>query len=226
MDIFTDTVTKAQKHFKTHSRSASIVTKLIESFSGFPGSSVGKESACNTGDSSLIPGLGRSPGEGKGYPLQYSGLENSMDSVVHGVIKSWTWVSLSEWFSNPDSQLNDLKICLHFMVTNKPWEVDVDSGRVFVKWSICPSLGSQKYTCETFFDSQLPTVLHQLRIVQGSRWFWWENTSDYLWCLRKKFFFNFLSVNSNNKNLLLHWGLFKNSWPGDGHIDSHSKENS
>ena len=46
---------------------------------GFPGGSVGKESACNEGDLGLIPGLGRSPREGKGYPLQYSGLENSMD---------------------------------------------------------------------------------------------------------------------------------------------------
>ena len=57
---------------------------------GFPGSSVGKESACNAGDPSLIPGLGRSPGEGIGYPLQYSGLENSMNSIVHGIAKSWT----------------------------------------------------------------------------------------------------------------------------------------
>ena len=47
----------------------------------FPDSSVGKESACNAGDPSLIPGLGRSPGEGKGYPFQYSGLENSMDCI-------------------------------------------------------------------------------------------------------------------------------------------------
>ena len=46
---------------------------------GFPGSSVGKESTCNAGDPSSIPGSGRSPGEGNGYPLQYSGLENSMD---------------------------------------------------------------------------------------------------------------------------------------------------
>ena len=49
------------------------------SIEGFPGSSAGKESACNAGDPGLIPGLGRSPGEGKGYLLQYSGLENSMD---------------------------------------------------------------------------------------------------------------------------------------------------
>ena len=57
---------------------------------GFPGSSAGKESACSAGDPSWIPGLGRSPGEGKGYPSQYSGLENSMDSTVHGVTKSGT----------------------------------------------------------------------------------------------------------------------------------------
>ena len=47
-----------------------------------------KESACNAGDLSSIPGLGRSPGEGKGHPLQYSGLENSMDCIVHGVTES------------------------------------------------------------------------------------------------------------------------------------------
>ena len=52
--------------------------------------SAGKESACNVGDLSLIPGLGRFPGEGKGYPLQYSCLENSMDYTVHGVAKRWT----------------------------------------------------------------------------------------------------------------------------------------
>ena len=60
---------------------------------GFPGSLAGKESACNVGDLGLIPGLGRSPGEGIGYPFKYSGLENSMDSIVHGVAKSWIQVS-------------------------------------------------------------------------------------------------------------------------------------
>ena len=55
----------------------------------FPESSVGKESACNVGDLGSIPGLGRS-GEGKDCPLQYSGLENSMDCIVHGVTKSQT----------------------------------------------------------------------------------------------------------------------------------------
>ena len=62
---------------------------------GFPGGSAGKESACDTGDLGLIPGLGRSPGEGNSYPLQYSGLENSMDYTVHGVAKSRTRQGLS-----------------------------------------------------------------------------------------------------------------------------------
>ena len=57
---------------------------------GFPGSSAGKESACNAGDPSLIPGSGQSIGDGIGYPLQYSGLENFMDCIVHVVVKSWT----------------------------------------------------------------------------------------------------------------------------------------
>ena len=53
----------------------------------------GKESACIAGDLALISGWGRSPGEGKGYLLQYSGLENSMDCIVHGVAKSRTQLS-------------------------------------------------------------------------------------------------------------------------------------
>ena len=50
---------------------------------GFPGGSAGKESACNVGDLGSTPELGRFPGEGNGYPLQYAGLENSMDYTVH-----------------------------------------------------------------------------------------------------------------------------------------------
>ena len=63
--------------------------------SGFLDSSVGKESACKARDLGLIPGFGRSPGEWKGYPLQYSGLENFMDFIVHGIAKSRTRVSES-----------------------------------------------------------------------------------------------------------------------------------
>jgi len=65
---------------------------------GFPGGSGGKESICNVGDLSLIPGLGRSPGEGNSYPLQYFSVENSMDreawqATLCGVTKSWTPLS-------------------------------------------------------------------------------------------------------------------------------------
>ena len=60
---------------------------------GFPGGSAGKETACNAGDPGSIPGLGRSTGEGTGYPLQYSGLENSIDCIIHGIAKSWIWLS-------------------------------------------------------------------------------------------------------------------------------------
>ena len=59
-------------------------------FLGFLGGSAGKECACDAGDPGSIPGLGRSPGEGNCYPLQYSGLENLMDCIVHGVAKRWT----------------------------------------------------------------------------------------------------------------------------------------
>ena len=69
------------------------LTKLYKQLLGVPCGSAGKESACNTGDLGSVPELGRSPGEGKGYPLQYYGLENSMDCIVHGVTKSRTQLS-------------------------------------------------------------------------------------------------------------------------------------
>ena len=62
-------------------------------FLGFHFDSAGKESACNAGDLGSIPGLGRSPGGGKGYPLQYSDLENPMDCTVLRVTKNWTRLS-------------------------------------------------------------------------------------------------------------------------------------
>ena len=67
---------------------------------GLPRWLSGKESLCSAGDVGSVPGLGRYPGEGKGYPLQYSGLENSMDCIVPGVAKSRT-------------QLNDFRSLTH-----------------------------------------------------------------------------------------------------------------
>ena len=78
---------------------------------GFPGGSDGKVSVCSAGDQGLIPGLGRSPGEGNGNPLQYSCLENPMDggawwAAVHGVAKSRT-------------RLNDFSFTFHFHALEK-----------------------------------------------------------------------------------------------------------
>ena len=77
---------------------------LLISRWGFPHSSLGKESACSTGDPGSTPGLGRFPGEGNGYPLQYSCLENPMDggawwAAVHGVTESGTTERLTLHFS-------------------------------------------------------------------------------------------------------------------------------
>ena len=73
-----------------------LVHKIYKGFpgasEGFPGGPASKESACNIGDLDLIPGLGRCP-EGISCPLQYSGLENSMDCIVLRVTKSWTRLS-------------------------------------------------------------------------------------------------------------------------------------
>ena len=95
---------------------------------GFPCGSAGKESACNGGDLDSTPGLGRSPGEEKGYPLQYSGLENSGQTcTVHGFAKSWT-------------QLSDFHF--HFVIMFGPlssvtWNC---SRAIKVKWTSLPTM--------------------------------------------------------------------------------------
>ena len=88
-----------EKLFANHISNKGLISKIFKEFlefpCSFPGSSVGKESACNAGDQGLIPGSGRSPREGNGNPLQYSCLENPVDrgawsATVHGVTQSWT----------------------------------------------------------------------------------------------------------------------------------------
>ena len=99
-------------------------------FLGFPCGSTGKESSCNGGDLGSTPELGRSPGEGKGYPLQYSGLENSMDCIVHRVTKSWTWLSN-----------------FHFHLHTPPEPVGI--GIIIVENNLAPHLESHQsaHTC-------------------------------------------------------------------------------
>ena len=73
----------------------SLIRVGLREIMGFPGGSEGKASACSAGDPGSIPMLGRSPGEGNGYPLQYCGLKNSMDCIVHGVAELDTTEQLS-----------------------------------------------------------------------------------------------------------------------------------
>ena len=77
----------------------------------YPGGSDGKESTCRIGDLNSIPGLGRSPGEGNGNPLQYSCMENPMDrgawqAIVHGVTKSWIWLNDKHTHTHTHTKLN------------------------------------------------------------------------------------------------------------------------
>ena len=81
---------------------------------GFPYSSAGKESTRNEGDLGLIPELGRPPGEGKGYPLQYSGLENLMDCIVHGVAKNQT--QLRDFHLHRFGSLRE-NLCVNFRIS-------------------------------------------------------------------------------------------------------------
>ena len=86
---------------------------------GFPCGSAGKESACNAGDLDSIPGLGI-PGEGKGYLLQYSGLENSMDSIVLGVTKSQIRLSDFHTHTNGPAQFRNALTTVESSLTLGP----------------------------------------------------------------------------------------------------------
>ena len=88
--------------------------------SGLPRYSVGKESTCNAGDLGSIPGLGSSPGERKGYPLQYSGLENSMGCIAHGITKSGhNWAT----FTFKEKWKYRFYIGAWYMCENGRWQV-------------------------------------------------------------------------------------------------------
>ena len=100
-------------------------------FLDFPCSSAGKEPACDAGDLSSIPELGGSPGKGKGYPLQYSGLENSMDCIVHGV----TELHMTERLSLSLVLVNRTWYSLNFMLRPKE-EAPRLSYRLARRWEM------------------------------------------------------------------------------------------
>ena len=98
--------------------------------------SAGKESACSVGDLGSIPGLGRSPGEGKGYPLQYSDLENSVDCMVHGVAKNWTQLSNFHW-NRHERRLINTSYC-YFDDADEITELDMLEGVLLILSALCP----------------------------------------------------------------------------------------
>ena len=116
---------------------------MLISNQGFPGSSAGKESVSNAGDVASIPGLGRSPGEGNGYPFQYSGLENFMDCIVPRVAKSRT-------------QLSDFHIKLR-AVQNGPVPRPPPSRSWY-----CTSLTLLKCTLFSFIDERIKKAVMKL----------------------------------------------------------------
>ena len=130
---------------------------------GFPGGSADRESTCNVGDLGSIPGLRRSPGEGNGYPLQYSALEKSMDWIVHGVAKSRTWLSdfhfqdainyrwLYFW-NKKHGQLNydtwAVKCILIFKMLKCGWKISILELEIqYYLWHHAPSSVTGRQTC-------------------------------------------------------------------------------
>ena len=110
----------------------------------FSGGSDGKESACNAGDLGLISGLGRSPGEGKSCPLQYSGPENFLDCIVHGVTKSQTRLSdfRSHLWARPSTEWAS-QVAL--VVKNPPANAgDIRDASSIPRWGRSPEVGNGK----------------------------------------------------------------------------------
>ena len=99
-------------------------------YKGFPCGSADRESACNAGDLGSVPGLGRSTGEGKGYPHQYSGLENSMDSFMglQRVGHNWVTFTFTSWlykdlykFWHDGNFMGLILVCLYLKIIRKRW---------------------------------------------------------------------------------------------------------
>ena len=127
---------------------------------GFPCGSAGKESACNAGDLGSIPGLGRSPGDGKGNPPKYSGLENSMDCIVHGVTKSWTRLSDFHFLS---LSLATGALLISFSRTSGLYTQGMHRSFIFCSKKGCPVLCSWGIWC--WLDDLMPSRKLYLSLV-------------------------------------------------------------
>ena len=161
---------------------------------GFPCGSAREESTCNAGDLGSVLGLGRSPEEGKGYPLQYSGLENSMDWIIHAVTKSWT--QMSNFHS-----MNRLYFCSSipdFLVTSITWKL-ITTFTVSLRdiipnnWRFVSYIRFERaHSWSVFVTSQLKIMLcpkynvrlllswHDFYLQQRCLKFIWSHTAVYL----------------------------------------------
>ena len=113
---------------------------IYEPSSGFPGDSDGKESGCNAGDVGSIPGLGRSPGEGNGYPPQYSCLENSMDKGAWQAVWGHKELDTTKWQTHTHTWPILLKgdVLLYYW---KRWEYQTTWS---ASWEICMQVRKQQ----------------------------------------------------------------------------------
>ena len=133
---------------------------------GFPDTSVGKDTSCNAGDPCLIPRLGRSFGEGKGYPLQYFGLENSIDCIVHEVAKSWT--RLSNFHLATVTHWNYIWRFLGKSILKRPWQLIVTLAIVSFKYGNNWSPVKNVLLCKQAHLKQLSKPLFSHSEVSGT----------------------------------------------------------
>ena len=151
-----------------------------------PCGSVGKESACNAGDVGSLLGLGRSPGEEKGCPLQYSGLENSMGCIVHGSAKSWAWLSDFHFHfscggyldSNSDKR-GGFRETSKKVIVNYKLALTKSTANDWTKkaFAICP-FGEWTQCCYSCWPSTIPEGIQggvRHSVPQG---IWWDRSLD------------------------------------------------
>ena len=144
-------------------------------FLGFPYGSTSKESAYNVGDLGLVSQLERYPGEGKGYSLQYSGLENSMDYIVHGVAKSQT--RLRNFHYGWEDKLKVVYLCIDYHLALKGKDI-------LTHTMICVKLEDVMLISQSQKDKHIST--HILYLEQSNSWQKMEWILQGLWGERKE----------------------------------------
>ena len=137
----------------------------VTAYMGFPCGPAGKESTCNVRELSSIPVLGRSPGEGKGYLLEYSCLENSMDCIVHGVTKSWT--RLSDFHFHQFSSVTQLCLFVTSQTAAHQASLSITNSQSFLKFMFIQSgmPPNQFILCCPLLLP--PSIFHSIRVFSN-----------------------------------------------------------